>query len=55
MLWGNDYPHHDAIWPHSMEVIGRIFEGVPREEVEAITSGNVIDLYGIDRDKLPSG
>ena len=17
MLWGNDYPHHDAIWPHS--------------------------------------
>jgi predicted TIM-barrel fold metal-dependent hydrolase len=53
MLWGNDYPHHDAIWPQSMEVIGRIFEGVPSEEIEAMTSGNVIDLYGIDRDKLP--
>jgi hypothetical protein len=38
-----------------MEVIGRIFEGVPPEEVEAMTSGNVIDLYGVDLDKLPRG
>jgi hypothetical protein len=36
-----------------MEVIGRIFEGVPSDEVEATTSSNVIDLYDIDRDKLP--
>ena len=20
LLWGNDYPHHDAIWPHSMKM-----------------------------------
>jgi len=52
MLWGNDYPHHDAIWPHSMDVIDRIFEGVPRAEVEAMTSGNVARLYGIDLAKL---
>lgn len=50
LLWGNDYPHHDSIWPHSMEVAERIFAGVPPEEVERMTYGNVVDLYGI---KLP--
>ena len=47
LLWGNDYPHHDAIWPHSMEVIDRIFAGVPDDEVRAMTFDNVVELYGI--------
>ena len=54
MLWGNDYPHHDSIWPRSMEVIERIFAGVPDDEVTAMTSGNVFDLYGIDVSRLPT-
>ena len=37
-----------------MEVIDRIFAGVAPDEVEAMTSGNVIDLYGIDRAELPA-
>src|SRR5438477_479364 len=53
MLWGNDYPHHDSIWPRSMEVIDRIFSGVPRDEKEKMTSGNVLGLYGIRREALP--
>jgi predicted TIM-barrel fold metal-dependent hydrolase len=53
MLWGNDYPHHDSIWPNSMGVIGRIFSGVPEGEKVKMTSGNVIDLYGIRREALP--
>ena len=52
LLWGNDYPHHDAIWPHSMEVLARIMKGVPEDEVEKMTSGNVMQLYNI---KLPAG
>lgn len=52
LLWGNDYPHHDAIWPHSMAVLDRIFQGVPDDEKEKMTSGNVIKLYGI---RLPAG
>jgi predicted TIM-barrel fold metal-dependent hydrolase len=48
MLWGNDYPHHDAIWPHSMEALERIFAGVPADEEERMTSRNVIDLYDIE-------
>jgi uncharacterized protein len=51
LLWGNDYPHHDAIWPHSMEVLSRIMQGVPEDEVEKMTSGNVMKLYNI---KLPA-
>ncbi|MCB0992523.1 MAG: amidohydrolase family protein [Acidimicrobiales bacterium] len=48
LLWGNDYPHHDSIWPNSMSVLEDIFAGVPEDEVEQMVWGNVIDLYGID-------
>jgi predicted TIM-barrel fold metal-dependent hydrolase len=47
LIWGNDYPHHDSIWPHSMEVMERIFAGVPAAEREKMTSTNVLKLYGI--------
>ena len=47
LIWGNDYPHHDSIWPHSQEVLDRIFQGVPTDEKHKMTSGNVCKLYGI--------
>jgi hypothetical protein len=47
LIWGNDYPHHDSIWPHSQEVLDRIFQGVPADEKHKMTSGNVCKLYGI--------
>jgi predicted TIM-barrel fold metal-dependent hydrolase len=47
LIWGNDYPHHDSIWPRSQEVLDRIFQGVPAEEKYRMTSGNVCKLYGI--------
>jgi predicted TIM-barrel fold metal-dependent hydrolase len=47
LIWGNDYPHHDSIWPHSMETIDRIFAGVPADEREKMTSTNVMKLYGL--------
>jgi hypothetical protein len=47
MLWGNDYPHHDAIWPNSLAVIDRIFASVPPDEIRRLTFDNVIELYGI--------
>lgn len=47
LIWGNDYPHHDSIWPHSMEVIDRIFDGVPEDERVKMTSTTVMDLYGV--------
>ncbi len=47
LMWGNDYPHHDSIWPHSQEVLARIFQGVPEEEKDRMTRLNVCQLYGI--------
>ncbi len=53
LLWGNDYPHHDSIWPHSQEILKRIMTGVPQDERDAMVWGNVRDLYAIDESKLP--
>lgn len=38
-----------------MEVIKRIFDGVPDEEVRRMTSGNTLEPYHIDVTKLPNG
>ena len=53
MLWGNDYPHHDSIWPNSRTVLDRIMDGVPEADVEKMVWKNVQELYKIDRSKLP--
>jgi predicted TIM-barrel fold metal-dependent hydrolase len=53
LLWGNDYPHHDSIWPHSRQILNRIMQGVPQEEVEMMVWKNVQQLYAIDESKLP--
>ena len=47
LIWGNDSPHHDSIWPHSQAVIARIFAGVPEEDKATMTCGNVTKLYGL--------
>ena len=47
LLWGNDYPHHDAIWPHSMVTLDKIMVGVPDDERERMCFSNTIKLYGI--------
>jgi len=53
LAWGNDYPHHDSIWPNSMTVLDKVMDGVPADELERICFGNAVALYGIDVSKLP--
>ena len=53
LLWGNDYPHHDSIWPHSMPTLERVFKNVPVAEVEKMVWSNTIKLYGINVNNLP--
>jgi hypothetical protein len=50
MMWGNDYPHGDSVWPDSKNVLNRIFEGVPDEERYKITVANVCKLYNLPFD-----
>ena len=47
LMWGNDYPHHDSIWPNSPQVLDDIFTGVPEAARFAMTVGNVTKLYGL--------
>ena len=53
LLWGNDYPHHDAIWPHSMRTLDRVFADVPHDEREQMVWSNTVELYGIDTTSSP--
>jgi predicted TIM-barrel fold metal-dependent hydrolase len=54
LLWGNDYPHHDAIWPHSMETLDKIFVDVPDDERERLCFTNTVKLYDINVAALPA-
>ena len=47
LMFGNDYPHHDAIWPHSQEILDDIFTGASDADRYAMTVGNGASLYGI--------
>ncbi len=46
LLWSNDYPHTDSIWPHSREVIESLFKGVPEAERRRVVCENAAELYG---------
>lgn len=47
ILWGNDYPHHDGLFPESQQTIDKMFEGVPDEDRYKITVSNACSLYGL--------
>jgi predicted TIM-barrel fold metal-dependent hydrolase len=50
-MWGSDYPHSDATWPHSRDAIARSMANVPEDVRRKITSLNAARIYRMD---LPS-
>ena len=46
LMWGSDYPHDEGTFPHSQEVIDRVFEGIPEDEKRKIVRDNAAKLYG---------
>ena len=47
LLWGNDYPHGDSVFPHSQEVLNRILQDCTPEERYEMTVKNVVKLYDL--------
>ena len=48
ITWECDYPHSDSSWPHSPELLAKQLDGVPDDEVNAITHGNAMELFSFD-------
>jgi predicted TIM-barrel fold metal-dependent hydrolase len=48
LMWGSDYPHTEATFPRSQQILERILTDVPEPEREKITSSNVARLYHFD-------
>jgi predicted TIM-barrel fold metal-dependent hydrolase len=52
LLWANDFPHSDSTWPWSQELLAEHTKDLSAEQKQAILSGNVAELYGIDTRSL---
>jgi predicted TIM-barrel fold metal-dependent hydrolase len=48
LMWGSDYPHTESTFPRSREMLTRILQGVPDDEVVKIVSSNAARLYHFD-------
>lgn len=46
LMWGNDYPHPEGVFPDSQQYVEKQFAGMPEAEIEAITYGTARDLFG---------
>ena len=46
LMWGNDFPHGDGVWPDSRAVIDKQFAGVADATRRAITYDNAARIYG---------
>jgi predicted TIM-barrel fold metal-dependent hydrolase len=46
LMWGNDFPHGDGVWPDSIEHIEKQFAGVDAAVRRKITFENAAALYG---------
>lgn len=47
IMWSSDYPHSETTFPHSMEVVDRLFEGVPEDDKAMIVSKRAKMLFNI--------
>lgn len=45
LMWATDYPHAESMWPDSLKIAERDFEGIGEEDRVAIMSGNAIKFF----------
>ena len=47
LMWGSDYPHDEGTFPHSQDVIARLFAGVSPADKQKILHDNAARFYGL--------
>jgi uncharacterized protein len=47
LLWGNDFPHAESTYPHSLEVLSSDLAGIPGEDARRIVGGNTAETFRI--------
>ena len=52
LIWGNDYPHIEGVFPYSQKAVDEQFADVPEDEILAIVHDNAAALYGLDQTRL---
>ncbi len=48
LMWANDFPHSDATWPWSQEMLAEHTAHLTEHEKRRILHDNVAELYGLD-------
>ncbi|MGZ6929906.1 MAG: amidohydrolase family protein [Acidimicrobiia bacterium] len=52
LCWGNDFPHPEGTWPHTLEFLRDAFRDIPRDETAAMLGLNAAEVYGFDIESL---
>src|SRR3954451_2118900 len=52
IMWGNDLPHPEGMFPYTRHWIRERFHDVPEAETRKILGLNAADVYGVDVDAL---
>lgn len=47
MMWANDFPHSDATWPHSQELLAEHTKSLTEHEKRRILHDNVVELFNL--------
>ncbi|MBK8133693.1 MAG: amidohydrolase family protein [Gammaproteobacteria bacterium] len=54
LVWANDFPHSDATWPWSQEMLEKHTGGLTSEQMRWIMRENIIECYNLPVDKIPA-
>jgi predicted TIM-barrel fold metal-dependent hydrolase len=47
LMWGNDYPHQEGVFPDSQAWVDKQFDGVPEAEIMHIVHDNAARVFGL--------
>lgn len=47
IMWSTDYPHPVTSWPHSREIVDRLFANIPAEDKELMVHGNAKRVWNL--------